>query len=120
MAGAQPTFQSTPASGGSVAFMLRALKYRNYRLFFGGQIVSLTGTWITTTATSWLVYRITGSAMLLGVAIAIALARSRVRAIKGIRISVVLVAASIVFFLYCYPRMADLQAPYDCAFGCWV
>src|SRR6185436_9122438 len=67
MAGAQPTFQSTPASGGSVAFMLRALKYRNYRLFFGGQIVSLTGTWITTTATSWLVYRITGSAMLLGV-----------------------------------------------------
>src|SRR6187401_2289753 len=67
MAGAQPTFQSTPASGGSVALMLRSLKYRNYRLFFGGQIVSLTGTWITTTATSWLVYRITGSAMLLGV-----------------------------------------------------
>jgi MFS family permease len=67
MAGEQPTFQSKPASGGSVAFMLRALKYRNYRLFFGGQIVSLTGTWITTTATSWLVYRITGSAMLLGV-----------------------------------------------------
>src|SRR6476620_12243380 len=53
-------------SGGSIGFMLRALKYRNYRLFFGGQIVSLTGTWITTTATSWLVYRITGSALLLG------------------------------------------------------
>jgi len=67
MAGAQPTFQSKSSSGGSVAFMLRALKYRNYRLFFGGQIVSLTGTWITTTATSWLVYRITGSALLLGV-----------------------------------------------------
>lgn len=47
--------------------MLRALRYRNYRLFFGGQIVSLVGTWITTTATSWLVYRLTGSAMLLGV-----------------------------------------------------
>jgi len=67
MAGEQPAFPSKPASGSSVAFMLRALKYRNYRLFFGGQIVSLTGTWITTTATSWLVYRITGSAMLLGV-----------------------------------------------------
>src|SRR6478752_5915450 len=67
MAGEQPAFQSKPASGGSVTFMLRALKYRNYRLFFGGQIVSLTGTWITTTATSWLVYRITGSALLLGV-----------------------------------------------------
>ena len=47
--------------------MLRALQYRNYRLFFGGQIVSLVGTWITTTATSWLVYRLTGSAFLLGV-----------------------------------------------------
>jgi MFS family permease len=47
--------------------MLRALQYRNYRLFFGGQIVSLVGTWITTTATSWLVYRLTGSALLLGI-----------------------------------------------------
>src|SRR5579871_3606877 len=46
--------------------MLRALSYRNYRLFFGGQIVSLVGTWITTTATSWLVYRLTGSPVLLG------------------------------------------------------
>ncbi len=46
--------------------MLRALRYRNYRLFFGGQIVSLAGSWITTTATSWLVYRLTGSAVLLG------------------------------------------------------
>ena len=43
--------------------MLRALAYRNYRLFFGGQVVSLVGTWITTTATNWLVYRLTGSAL---------------------------------------------------------
>lgn len=50
-----------------LAFMVRALAYRNYRLFFGGQIVSLIGTWITLTATSWLVYRLTGSALLLGV-----------------------------------------------------
>ena len=47
--------------------LLRALRSRNYRLFFAGQIVSLAGTWITTTATSWLVYRLTGSALLLGV-----------------------------------------------------
>ena len=47
--------------------MLRALRYRNYRLFFAGQILSLVGTWVTTTATSWLVYRLTGSAWLLGV-----------------------------------------------------
>ena len=48
-------------------FFLRALRYRNYRLFFSGQIVSLIGTWITTTASSWLVYRLTGSARLLGI-----------------------------------------------------
>ena len=47
--------------------MWRALNYRNYRLFFSGQVLSLIGTWITTTATNWLVYRLTGSAVLLGV-----------------------------------------------------
>lgn len=45
----------------------RALAHRNYRLFFGGQSTSLVGTWITRIATSWLVYRLTGSALLLGV-----------------------------------------------------
>src|SRR5437868_11205660 len=67
MAGEQPTLQSKSQPSGSVAFMLRTLRYRNYRLFFGGQIVSLVGTWITMTATSWLVYRLTGSAVFLGV-----------------------------------------------------
>jgi MFS family permease len=47
--------------------MGRALKHRNYRLFFYGQGASLIGTWITKVATSWLVYRLTGSALLLGV-----------------------------------------------------
>jgi MFS family permease len=50
-----------------ISFMLRAFSYRNYRLFFGGQLVSLIGSWISMTATSWLVYRLTGSAMALGV-----------------------------------------------------
>jgi MFS family permease len=45
----------------------RALHHPNYRLFFGGQTVSLVGTWITRIATSWLVYRLTGSALLLGI-----------------------------------------------------
>ncbi len=44
----------------------RALRHRNYRLFFSGQGVSLIGTWITRIATSWLVYRLTGSVLLLG------------------------------------------------------
>jgi MFS family permease len=47
--------------------MFRALRHRNYRLFFTGQGVSLAGTWITRIATSWLVYRLTGSVLLLGV-----------------------------------------------------
>ena len=45
---------------------LRALRSRNYRLFFAGQSVSLIGTWITRIATSWLVYRLTYSPFLLG------------------------------------------------------
>ncbi len=46
---------------------LRALRHRNFRLFFCGQSVSLAGTWMTRLATSWLVYRLTGSSLLLGV-----------------------------------------------------
>ena len=46
----------------------RAFRHRNYRLFFSGQIVSLTGTWMQSVAESWLVYRLTGSSALLGVA----------------------------------------------------
>ncbi|HEY7335282.1 MAG TPA: MFS transporter [Bryobacteraceae bacterium] len=49
------------------AVTLRALRSRNYRLFFTGQTVSLIGTWMTRVATSWLVYRLTDSALLLGV-----------------------------------------------------
>jgi MFS family permease len=60
---------SQPAAEASAwKFAVRALRYRNYRLFFGGQTVSLVGTWMTRIATSWLVYRLTGSAFLLGVA----------------------------------------------------
>jgi MFS family permease len=44
----------------------RALRHRNFRLFFGGQSISVIGTWMTRVATSWLVYRLTGSALLLG------------------------------------------------------
>src|SRR5579863_10300647 len=44
----------------------RALHHRNFRLFFGGQSISLIGTWMTRIATSWLVYRLTKSSLLLG------------------------------------------------------
>lgn len=46
--------------------ILRALKHRNYRLYFGGQVVSLVGTWMQQVAMSWLAYRLTGSVLMLG------------------------------------------------------
>ena len=45
----------------------RALRHRNFRLFFFGQTISMVGTWMTRLATSWLVYELTHSALLLGV-----------------------------------------------------
>src|SRR6476469_9472375 len=45
---------------------LGALSSRNYRLYFGGQCVSLIGTWMTQTASLWLIYHLSSSALLLG------------------------------------------------------
>ena len=53
-------------TNGRFAEMTRALKHRNYRLFFFGQLVSLVGTWMQQVANSWLIYRLTGSAAMLG------------------------------------------------------
>ena len=65
---ASPLAPGKPSTDASPwKFAIRALRYRNYRLFFGGQSVSLIGTWMTRIATSWLVYRLTHSAFLLGV-----------------------------------------------------
>src|ERR1700682_6149981 len=77
MARVQPNPASNPTpkgpagasrnQGANWKFALRALRSRNYRLFFTGQSVSLIGTWMTQIATSWLVYRLTGSPWLLGI-----------------------------------------------------
>jgi MFS family permease len=60
---------STPASvrKPGISHAWRALRWRNFRLYFSGQTISLIGTWMTRLATSWLVYRLTGSALLLGI-----------------------------------------------------
>jgi MFS family permease len=50
--------------------IVRALRHRNFQLFFAGQLISLIGTWMQTVAESWLVYRLTGSSALLGVSAA--------------------------------------------------
>ncbi len=73
MSAQEPTIQTGTSPGpaklptaGGVSHAWRALRHRNFRLFFGGQTISLTGTWMTRIATSWLVYRLTKSALLLG------------------------------------------------------
>ena len=60
------TSQAAPGPG-ALAQTLRALGSRNFRLFYSGQAVSLIGTWIQQIAMSWLVYRLTGSAFMLGI-----------------------------------------------------
>jgi MFS family permease len=51
----------------SISHPGRALRHRNFKLFFAGQSISVIGTWMTRLATSWLVYRLTHSALLLGI-----------------------------------------------------
>lgn len=50
----------------ALRFLWRAFRHRNYRLFFSGQSASLIGTWMQQIAASWLVYRLTDSAFMLG------------------------------------------------------
>lgn len=58
--------QSNTERQSTLTFLIRAFRYRNYRLFFGGQGISLVGTWMQQIAMGWLVYRLTNSAFLLG------------------------------------------------------
>src|SRR6201984_2129028 len=61
----------------------RALRHRNYRLFFWGQLVSLIGTWMQQTAMSWYIYQITNSKLLLGVVPAVGSAPMMLSSIWG-------------------------------------
>ena len=62
---ADNTFHNSIAPG--LKNIFRSFRYRNYRLFFGGQSISLIGTWIQRIATPWLVYHLTDSVFILGV-----------------------------------------------------
>jgi MFS family permease len=61
-----PQQQGPPTESTGLSHAWRALRHRNFRLFFGGQSISVIGTWMTRVATSWLVYRLTKSAVMLG------------------------------------------------------
>jgi MFS family permease len=61
------TTPDAPPASSRLKLLLRSLRHRNFRLFFMGQGISLIGTWMQTIALSWLVYRMTDSAFMLGV-----------------------------------------------------
>src|ERR1700692_4371961 len=62
-----PNKREMPLPARSISHAWRALRHRNFQLFFAGQSISVLGTWMTRLATAWLVYRLTHSALLLGV-----------------------------------------------------
>ncbi|HEV2340397.1 MAG TPA: MFS transporter [Candidatus Acidoferrales bacterium] len=61
-----PAGPSSPIRARRLPGMIRALRHRNFQLFFSGQLISLIGTWMQTIAQAWLVYRLTNSSWLLG------------------------------------------------------
>ncbi|HKV46496.1 MAG TPA: MFS transporter [Candidatus Acidoferrales bacterium] len=64
-----PSHQSPAAQRRSrMQDMVRSLRHPNFQLFFSGQLISLIGTWMDTIAEAWLVYRLTNSSLLLGIA----------------------------------------------------
>jgi len=63
---AETTQTSSSAPRSRLRTTFRALRHRNYKLFFSGQLISVIGTWMQMVAQSWLVYRLTGSSVLLG------------------------------------------------------
>jgi MFS family permease len=58
---------SSPIDSSGLKLIFRSLYYKNFRLFFSGQLISLIGTWMQVVAMSWLVYRLTNSAFILGI-----------------------------------------------------
>jgi MFS family permease len=72
-----------PVGGITWRHTFRALRHRNYRLFFWGQLVSLIGTWMQQTAMSWFVYEITNSKLLLGLVSAVGSAPMALSSIWG-------------------------------------
>lgn len=75
--------------------------------------------WAVTPEKGIFYYYYYSAVMILGVTIAVALRNLPTR-VFGVRISVILLMAAAIYFLRCYPKMAVLDAPWDCALGCWI
>jgi dolichyl-phosphate-mannose--protein O-mannosyl transferase len=74
--------------------------------------------WSVTPMKATFYYYYFPAAMFLGVAVALFLRRLP-RTVLGIHVGTIVLVAAAVVFLWCLPRMAHLEAPWDCALGCW-
>lgn len=74
--------------------------------------------WAVTPEKGLMYYYYYPAVMMLGVAIAVAL-RNLPPTLFGVRVSLMVLVAAAAAFLWCYPRMAHLQVPWDCVLGCW-
>jgi len=84
-------------------------------LFYGVNLLQ----WVVIPQQRTMYYYYYPCTIFLCVAFAIVLGATRERRVLGMRPIVIILVLASVFFLYCYPRMAALEAPYDCALGCW-
>lgn len=75
--------------------------------------------WAVTPEKGLFYYYYFPAVMILGVTIAIAV-KSLPRTICGVRLTLVVLLAAAIVFLWCYPRMAHLESPWDCVLGCWL
>ena len=108
--------------GGLVALAFCFRRFWKSLAFAEGLIVLLYAAnllqWAVTPAKCTFYYYYFPAAMVLSVAIALAL-HSLPQRIFGVRISLLVLSAAAIVFLWCLPRMAHLEAPWDCALGCW-
>jgi dolichyl-phosphate-mannose--protein O-mannosyl transferase len=108
--------------GGLVALVVCLRRFWKSLAFAEGLVVLLYAAnllqWAVTPAKSTFYYYYYPAAMFLGVAITLAV-HNPTRRVLGARVSFLVLMAAGVVFLWCLPKMAHLQAPWDCALGCW-
>src|SRR5256886_11569215 len=105
-----------PVGGITWRHTFRALRHRNYRLFFWGQLVSLIGTWMQQTAMSWYVYEITNSKLLLGTVAAVGSASMMLFSIWGGALADLYPKRSILLFT----QSAQMTCAFLLAAGAWA
>ena len=105
-----------PVGGITWRHTFRALRHRNYRLFFWGQLVSLIGTWMQQTAMSWFVYQITNSKFLLGLVAAVGSAPMVLSSVWGGTLADLYPKRSILVMT----QAAQLICAFSLAAGVWL